>query len=86
MTAMRGRIWEKVVTRAELEEVRLQHELLSSRLATGRTVIHILSDTDPGEGFVAVPAGLEDVYFATMADARRTSAPDTAKRVTSTAA
>jgi ABC-type multidrug transport system ATPase subunit len=71
MQAARGRIWEKVVTRAELEEVHARYELLSSRLAAGRTVVHVLSDTDPGNGFVPAPAGLEDVYFATMSDARR---------------
>jgi ABC-type multidrug transport system ATPase subunit len=37
----------------------------------GRTVVHVLSDGDPGDGFAAVEAGLEDVYFATLAHARR---------------
>ena len=37
----------------------------------GRTVIHILSDSDPGGGFAPVEGGLEDVYFATLAPSRR---------------
>jgi ABC-2 type transport system ATP-binding protein len=69
--ATRGRIWRKQVSRAELADLRAQHELLSSRLAAGRTVVHILADADPGQGFAPAEAGLEDVYFATLADSRR---------------
>jgi ABC-2 type transport system ATP-binding protein len=67
----RGRIWRKTIARRELASCRERYELLSTRLFAGRTVIHILSDDDPGEGFTAVEAGLEDVYFSTLAQARR---------------
>jgi hypothetical protein len=40
-------------------------------LFAGRTVIHILSDSDPGDGFASVEGGLEDVYFSTLAQSRR---------------
>jgi ABC-type multidrug transport system ATPase subunit len=69
--ATRGRIWQKVVSRAELAEVRRAHELLSSRLAAGQTVVHVLADAAPGKGFTPADAELEDVYFATLSDARR---------------
>ena len=69
----RGRIWMKVVDRAELARIREQHEVLSTRLFAGRTVVHILSDGDPGSGFTSVDAGLEDVYFSTLAAARAQS-------------
>jgi ABC-type multidrug transport system ATPase subunit len=69
--ATRGRVWMKVVDRAELPDVREQYEVLSTRLAAGRTVVHILSDRDPGNGFAAADAGLEDVYFSTLAQSRR---------------
>ncbi|HEX8170785.1 MAG TPA: ABC transporter ATP-binding protein [Thermoanaerobaculia bacterium] len=67
----RGRIWMKSVERRELEEIRERYEVLSTRLFAGRTVVHILSDGDPGDGFTAVEAGLEDVYFSTLLEARR---------------
>jgi len=67
----RGRIWMKTVDRRELEQVRERYELLSTRLAAGRTVVHILSDGDPGDGFAAIDAGLQDVYFSTLVQARR---------------
>ncbi|HEX8154157.1 MAG TPA: ABC transporter ATP-binding protein [Thermoanaerobaculia bacterium] len=71
--ATRGRIWMKVVDRAELARVREQYEILSTRLAAGRTVVHILSDRDPGNGFTAADAGLQDVYFSTLAASRAQS-------------
>ena len=67
----RGTIWMKVVDRAELAVVREQYEVLSTRLFAGRTVVHILSDRDPGNGFTSVDAGLQDVYFSTLAQSRR---------------
>ena len=67
----RGTIWRKVVDRAELTACRERYEVLSTRLFAGRTVVHILSPEDPGSGFTAVDAGLEEVYFSTLAHARR---------------
>ena len=66
----RGRVWHKAIDRAALEAVRARHEIISTRLLAGRTVVHVLSDTDPGEGFSALEGDLEDVYFSTLAHAR----------------
>ncbi|HYW17555.1 MAG TPA: ABC transporter ATP-binding protein [Allosphingosinicella sp.] len=67
----KGRIWMKVIERGNLESCREKYELISTRLFAGRTVIHILSDSDPGDGFESVEGGLEDVYFTTLAQSRR---------------
>ena len=67
----RGRIWMKVIERGELARYREQYEILSTRLFAGRTVVHVLSDRDPGNGFTPVDAGLQDVYFCTLAQSRR---------------
>ncbi|HZF44233.1 MAG TPA: ABC transporter ATP-binding protein [Sphingomonadaceae bacterium] len=69
-----GRIWSKTIDRAEIEEHRERYEVISTRLLGGRTVIHVLADSDPGAGFAAVQGGLEDVYFATLAQSRRAPA------------
>jgi ABC-type multidrug transport system ATPase subunit len=34
-------------------------------------LIHVLSDTHPGDGFEPAPGGLEDVYLATVNASRR---------------
>jgi ABC-2 type transport system ATP-binding protein len=67
----RGHIWMKTIDRGDLEAHRSRYELISTRLFAGRTVIHVLSDSDPGDGFAPVAGGLEDVYFSTLAQARR---------------
>ncbi len=69
--ATKGRFWMKVIERGEIDTYREKYELISTRLFAGRTVIHILSDSDPGDGFVSVEGGLEDVYFSTLAQSRR---------------
>ena len=68
---LNGRVWTKTIDKAELEAFRAQYRVISTRLFTGRTVVHVLSDTNPGEGFTQVNGGLEDVYFSTLSDARR---------------
>jgi ABC-2 type transport system ATP-binding protein len=69
MNSLAGRIWTKNVDKAELERVGEAYQVISSRLFSGRTIIHVLSDTDPGDGFAPTPGGLEDVYFSTLAQA-----------------
>ena len=51
--------------------MRARYEVLSTRLVAGEKIVHILSDVDPGAGFAPVDAALEDVYFSTLAEARR---------------
>jgi len=69
--ATRGRIWMKTIDRSALPQYRERYQILSTRLFAGQTILHILSDSDPGDGFAPVEAGLEDVYFSTLLHARR---------------
>jgi ABC-type multidrug transport system ATPase subunit len=69
--AARGRIWTKTIERGALPQHRERYEILSTRLFAGRTILHVLSDADPGDGFAPADAGLQDVYFSTLAHARR---------------
>ena len=66
-----GKVWRKTIERALLGSYLERHQIISTRLFAGRTIIHVLSDSDPGDGFVAVEGDLEDVYFATLAQSRR---------------
>jgi len=68
---LKGRIWTKSIGRDELEACRAKYEVISTRLFAGRTVVHVLSDADPGDGFAPVTGGLEDVYFSTLSTDRR---------------
>ncbi|MGH6614610.1 ABC transporter ATP-binding protein [Sphingomonas sp.] len=71
----RGNVWAKTIDRTALEEYRTRHEIISTRLFGGRTIIHILSDRDPQDGFAPTEGGLEDVYFSTLARTRRVAPP-----------
>jgi ABC-type multidrug transport system ATPase subunit len=61
--AMRGRVWSRAVPRAELASFTAAHTVISTRLVAGTPIVHVFSETNPGDGFAAVDAGLEDVYF-----------------------
>ena len=69
--ATRGKIWTKTIERGALAQYRERYEILSTRLFAGRTILHVLSDGDPGDGFAPVEGGLQDVYFSTLLHARR---------------
>jgi ABC-type multidrug transport system ATPase subunit len=70
----RGTIWAKTIARDELADVQAKYEVISTRLFAGRTIVHVLADKDPGNGFSAVEGGLEDVYLSTLTRARRAAA------------
>src|SRR5215469_16679200 len=69
--SLKGRIWMKTIAKAELDDYRARFEVISNRLFAGRTVIHVLADVDPGDGFEPIESGLEDLYFSTLSAARR---------------
>jgi len=68
---LKGRIWRKVIAKADLEAARRQYVVILTRLFGGKTLIHVLSDNNPGEGFELVDPGLEDVYFTSLRKNRR---------------
>ena len=66
---LEGRIWRKVVDRNDVAQYQETMPVLSTRLTAGRTVVHVLGDQPPGEGFEPDAPDLEHVYFATLYDA-----------------
>ncbi|MBL8174008.1 MAG: ABC transporter ATP-binding protein [Bryobacterales bacterium] len=66
LTALRGRIWQKSIAKAQVEDYERQFKVISTKLIAGRPTIHIYSEADPGDGFHAVPADLEDVFFSAI--------------------
>ncbi len=74
IAGLRGKIWRRVSTRAELPELQRRLKVISTRLITGRPVIHVYQDAAPGPEFEAVEPSLEDVYFQHIAAATEGSA------------
>ncbi|MEM1327487.1 MAG: ABC transporter ATP-binding protein [Bacteroidota bacterium] len=63
ISQLEGTIWEKAIDKSEVATYEATHTVISSRLVSGRPVIHVVSDSHPEDGFVQVEADLEDVFF-----------------------
>ena len=60
---LNGKIWFKSMEKSELEKVKQNFKVLSTKLVAGRPLVHIFSETDPGDGFESIAPDLEDVFF-----------------------
>ena len=58
-----GQVWQKQIERNELEAYNENYMVISNKMVAGKPQIHILSNDDPGDGFMAVAPNLEDVFF-----------------------
>ena len=63
---LEGRVWFKVVGRSEVARYLESMPVLFTRLAAGRTVVHVMGDRAPGDGFEPAEPDLEHVYFAAL--------------------
>jgi ABC-2 type transport system ATP-binding protein len=70
IAALRGRVWRRVVAKAELPDVERRHRVICTRLQAGRTLVHVYAESPPGPDFDPAEPDLEDVYFSVMAGHR----------------
>jgi ABC-type multidrug transport system ATPase subunit len=63
---LQGRIWRRVISKDALPAVESEHEVISTKLLAGRTVVHVYGEARPGPDFELVKPDLEDVYFCAM--------------------
>ena len=80
VSALRGRIWRRVISKGELAAVEREHAVISTKLLAGRTLVRVHGDAAPGPGFESAEPDLEDVYFSAMAGriGRRSEQPEPA--------
>ena len=64
VVALQGRIWRRLIERAQLGEYQQRYSVVSTKLLGGRTLLKVYSETKPDEGFEAAEPSLEDVYFS----------------------
>ena len=67
IAALRGRVWTRVVAKAELPALEQRHRIICTKLLGGRTLVHVYAESSPGAEFERVEPALEDVYFSVMA-------------------
>jgi ABC-type multidrug transport system ATPase subunit len=67
IAALRGRVWTRVVAKAELPALEQRHKVICTKLFGGRTLVHVYAESSPGPEFESAVPDLEDVYFSVMA-------------------
>ncbi len=60
-----GKIWRRKIAKGDLAAVQQEHNVITTKLVAGQTIVHVFSDAQPS-GFEPVSASLEDVYFSTI--------------------
>lgn len=61
-----GKIWEKKIEKASIQNYKEKYNLISSHLFAGKILIRVLADEIPEQEFKSVVPNLEDVYFSTI--------------------
>ncbi len=61
--SLKGQVWQKQITRSELDGYKENHHVISDKMVAGFPIIHVLSQTSPGADFKSVEPNLEDVFF-----------------------
>jgi len=63
---MKGKIWMKMIDKAELAAHKTAFKVISTKVVEGRIQVHVYSDNQPDTAFMSMSPDLEDVYFATI--------------------
>jgi ABC-type multidrug transport system ATPase subunit len=63
-----GTVWRKLVDRSDVAKYQNTLKVLSTRLVAGKTMVHVVSDSSPGDGFEPAESDIEHVYFAALRD------------------
>ncbi|WP_400190744.1 ABC transporter ATP-binding protein [Hymenobacter sp. B81] len=66
VAALQGRIWRKLTDKPTLPALEREHRIISAKLLSGRTLVHVYSPERPDPGFEPVEPDLEDVYFSAL--------------------
>lgn len=64
--ALEGRLWAASVPRAELAAAKQKYPVISTRLISGHTLVHVIGESQPGPEFSRTAPELEDTYFAAI--------------------
>ena len=64
MNALQGKVYQKIVSRENLDTYAEQYQIISNKMVGGKPLIHVYSDADPQNDFEQVKPNLEDVFFS----------------------
>jgi ABC-2 type transport system ATP-binding protein len=60
---IKGKVWEKSITKSELNDFNSRYKIISNKLVGGMPLVHAFAD-EQLEGFNAAEENLEDLFFA----------------------
>jgi ABC-2 type transport system ATP-binding protein len=60
---IKGKVWEKSISKAELNDFNSRYKIISNKLVGGKPLVHAFAD-EQLEGFNAAEENLEDLFFA----------------------
>lgn len=63
---IKGKVWEKKVSKLELPDYQKEYKVISNKLVGGQPMIHVFSETPLNSGFSKAEENLEDVFFAKL--------------------
>ena len=63
---IKGKVWERKVGKSELANFQNEYKVISNKLVGGNPLIHVFSESEPGNGFIKAEENLEDVFFAKL--------------------
>jgi len=63
---IKGKVWEKKVSKNELPTYQKEYKVISNKLVGGNPLIHVFSESNLDNGFTAAEETLEDVFFAKL--------------------
>ncbi|SDY50108.1 ABC transporter ATP-binding protein [Hymenobacter psychrophilus] len=74
MQELRGQVWRREIDKEQLPALQQEQQVISTRLFAGRTIVHVVSGSQPGPEYDGVEPTLEDVYFARIKQAEMVTA------------
>lgn len=66
VASIKGKIWTKIIGKAEIDIYKKAYDVISTKLVSGETQIRVLSEYNPDNGFDTIVPNLEDYYFTTL--------------------
>lgn len=70
VAALDGRVWKRFAAKTELPAIEQRNRVISHKLIAGRPLVHVYSESAPGDGFEPAQPDLEDVFFTHISRVR----------------
>lgn len=66
LSEIKGKVWEKKVSKLELPNYQKDYKVISNKLVGGQPLIHVFSESQLDNEFTKAEENLEDVFFAKL--------------------